>query len=117
MCLFDQVIKTLQATVAAKDAEIELLRKQLQDKDKLLREKEKQLSRLQEGIDNPFHLPRWGELRCWLQQTFVNAHLAGWWEQGYDFNACNSVTYILYNTDIISSVVKLIVHGPVGKLV
>ena len=56
--MFVQVIKTLQATVAAKDAEIELLRKQLQDKDKLLREKEKQLSHLQEGIDNPFHLPR-----------------------------------------------------------
>ena len=35
----------------------------------------------------------------------------------YDFNACNNVRDILYNTDIITSVVKLIVHNPVGKLV
>ena len=35
----------------------------------------------------------------------------------YDFNACNNVRYILYNTDIINSIVKLIVHSPVGKLV
>ena len=27
-------------------------------------------------------------------------------ENGYDFNACNNVRDILYNTDIISSVVK-----------
>ena len=58
VCSFDQVIKTLQDTVAARDAEIELLQKQLRDKDKQLREKEKQLSHLQEGIDNPFQLPR-----------------------------------------------------------
>ena len=38
-------------------------------------------------------------------------------KNGYDFNACNNVRDILYNADIINSVVKLIVHSPVGKLV
>ena len=38
-------------------------------------------------------------------------------KNGYDFNDCNNVRDILYNTDIIISVVKLIVHSPVGKLV
>ena len=33
------------------------------------------------------------------------------------FNACNNVRDILYDTDIINSVVKLIAHSPVGKLV
>ena len=31
--------------------------------------------------------------------------------------ACNNVRDILYNIDIITSIVKLIVHGRVGKLV
>ena len=35
----------------------------------------------------------------------------------HDFNACNNVTDILYNTDVITSVHKLIVHSPVGDLV
>ena len=35
---------------------------------------------------------------------------------GYDFNACNTVRDILYNTDDINSIVNLIVHCPVGKL-
>ena len=34
-----------------------------------------------------------------------------------DFNACNNVRDILYYTDVITSVVKLIVHSPVGELV
>ena len=34
----------------------------------------------------------------------------------YDFNACNNVRDILYNTDIISSIFRLIVHSPVGKI-
>ena len=38
-------------------------------------------------------------------------------KNGYDFNACNNVRDILYNTDIINSIVKLIVQGPVGTLV
>ena len=38
-------------------------------------------------------------------------------KNGYDFNACNNVRDILYNADIISSIVKLIVHSPVGKIV
>ena len=37
-------------------------------------------------------------------------------KNGYDFIACNNVRDILYNTDI-NSIVKLIVHSPVGKLV
>ena len=38
-------------------------------------------------------------------------------KNGYDFNACNNVRDILYNTHIINSIVKMIVHSPVGKLV
>ena len=37
-------------------------------------------------------------------------------KNGYDFNACNNIGDILYNTDIINSIVKLIVYSPVGKL-
>ena len=38
-------------------------------------------------------------------------------KSGYDFNACNNVRDILYNTDAITAIVKLIVHTPVGKLI
>ena len=38
-------------------------------------------------------------------------------KDGYNFNDCNNVRDILYNTDIIIFIVKLIVHSPVGKLV
>ena len=38
-------------------------------------------------------------------------------KNGYDLNVCHNVRDSLYNTDIISSVVKLIVHSPVDKLV
>ena len=38
-------------------------------------------------------------------------------KNGYDLNACNNVTDILYNTDVISHIVKLAVHSPVGKLI
>ena len=34
-------------------------------------------------------------------------------KNGYDFNACNDERGILYNTDVINSIVKLIVHSPV----
>ena len=36
---------------------------------------------------------------------------------GYDVNACKNVRYILYNTDVITFIVKLIVHNPRGKLI
>ena len=35
----------------------------------------------------------------------------------YDLNAYNNVRDILYNNDVITNIVKLIVHSPVGKLV
>ena len=35
----------------------------------------------------------------------------------YYFNNCNNVRDILYNTDIMNSIVKLIVDNAVGKLV
>ena len=35
----------------------------------------------------------------------------------YDFNTWNNVRDILYNTDVITSIVKLFVHSPVGTLV
>ena len=38
-------------------------------------------------------------------------------KNGYDFNAYNNVRDILYNADIIRSIVKLIVHSYVGKIV
>ena len=38
-------------------------------------------------------------------------------KNGYDFNASNNGRHILYNTDIINSIVKLIVRSPAGKLV
>ena len=38
-------------------------------------------------------------------------------QTGYDFNDCNNATNILYNTDIIISTVKLVLHSPMGKLV
>ena len=36
-------------------------------------------------------------------------------ESDDDFNACNNTRDVYYNTDIINSIVKLIVHTPVGK--
>jgi len=38
-------------------------------------------------------------------------------KNGYEFNPCNNVRDILYNTDIINCIVKLIVRSSVGKLV
>ena len=38
-------------------------------------------------------------------------------EKWYDFNACNNVRDILYNSDAITSTNKLIVHSTVGKLI
>ena len=37
-------------------------------------------------------------------------------KNGYGFTDCNNVRDILYNTDIIIYIVKLIVHSPVGKI-
>ena len=37
-------------------------------------------------------------------------------KNGYDLNAYNNVRDILYNTDVITNLVKSIVHSPVGKL-
>ena len=38
-------------------------------------------------------------------------------KDGYDFTACNNVREILYNTDVITFIVKLIVHSLVSKLI
>ena len=38
-------------------------------------------------------------------------------KNGYDLNAYNNLSDILYNTDVITNNVKSIVHSPVGKLV
>ena len=38
-------------------------------------------------------------------------------KNGYDLNAYNNVRDISYNTDVITNIVKSIVHSPVGKLV
>ena len=50
-----------------------------------------------------------------FQTCFITTEL--FQKNGYVFNACNNIRDILYNTNIISSVVKLTVHSPVGKLV
>ena len=36
-------------------------------------------------------------------------------KDGYDLTSCNSVIDILYNTDDIIAIAKLIVRSPVGK--
>ena len=38
-------------------------------------------------------------------------------KNGHDLNAYNNVRDILYNTDVITNIVRSIVHSPVGKLV
>ena len=38
-------------------------------------------------------------------------------KNGYDLNAYNNVRDILYNNDVITNMVKSIIHSPVGKLV
>ena len=38
-------------------------------------------------------------------------------KNGSDLNAYNKVRDILYNTDVITNIVKSIVYSPVGKLV
>ena len=38
-------------------------------------------------------------------------------KNGYDLNAYNNVRDVLYNTDVITNIVKSIVHSPVGKVV
>ena len=38
-------------------------------------------------------------------------------KNGYDFNACNNVRDILYDIHVITSIVNLFVHSPVGKFV
>ena len=38
-------------------------------------------------------------------------------KNGYDLHAYNNVRDILYNNDVITNIVKSIVHSPVGKLV
>ena len=38
-------------------------------------------------------------------------------KNGYDLNAYNNVRDILYNTYVITNIVKSIVHSPVWKLV
>ena len=38
-------------------------------------------------------------------------------KNGYDLNAYNNVRDILYNTDVITNIVRSIVHSPVGNLV
>ena len=38
-------------------------------------------------------------------------------KNGYDLTACDNVRDILYNIDVITSTVKLIVYSPAGKSV
>ena len=44
--------------------------------------------------------------------------ISGRKKDGYDFTSCpsNSVIDIVYNTDVIIPIAKLIVRSPVGKL-
>ena len=38
-------------------------------------------------------------------------------KNGYDLNACNNIRDVFYNADVLTNIVKSIVHSPVGKLV
>ena len=38
-------------------------------------------------------------------------------KDGYDFTACNNVREILYDTDVITFIVRLIVYSLVSKLI
>ena len=38
-------------------------------------------------------------------------------KNGYDLNAYNNVRDILSNTDVITNIVKSIVHSPAGKII
>ena len=38
-------------------------------------------------------------------------------KNGYDLHAYNNVRDILYNNDVITNIVKSIVHSPVGNVV
>ena len=62
---------------------------------------------------------RFVRIFCLLNTYYLNVLLPQIFFQknGYDFNDCNSIRDTLYNTDIIISIVKLVVHSPVGKLV
>ena len=48
-----------------------------------------------------------------LNIIFLSSELISWDE----INTYNNVRDILYNTDVITNIVKSIVHRPVGKLV
>ena len=51
-----------------------------------------------------------------LNTYYLNLLLPQLFEKNeYDFNACNNVRDILYNTDIINCIVKPTVDSPVGK--
>ena len=52
-----------------------------------------------------------------LNTYYFNGLLQLFQKNGYYFNACNNVRDILYNTDLINHIVRLIVYSPVGKLV
>ena len=49
-------------------------------------------------------------LECPMLQSYFR-------KNGYDLNAYNNVRDILYNTDVITNIVRSIVHSPVGNLV
>ena len=49
--------------------------------------------------------------------SYYHGFISGKQTNGYDFDDCNNARDILYNTDIIISTVKLVVHSPMGKLV
>ena len=38
-------------------------------------------------------------------------------KNGYDLTACNNIRDVFYNADVLTNIVKSIVHSPVGKLV
>ena len=50
---------------------------------------------------------------CNIQLTIFNFLFSV--ESDDDFNACNNIRDVYYNTDIINSIANLIVHTPVGK--
>ena len=69
------------------------------------------------GLCVSLHVPRarsttrgWESPSCPLITTSLFK------KDGHDFTSCNSVIDIVYNTNVINPIAKLIVRSPVGKL-
>ncbi|MCB4748308.1 MAG: hypothetical protein LGB54_06945 [Sulfurovum sp.] len=66
-------------------------------------------------INQYFVCSHQGDIRPQKQQQQILPQL--FQKNGYDLNACNDIRDILYNTDVITNIVKSSLHSPVEKFV